>query len=63
MVNSAIVSSGTLIINKLADVQGSLTLLDHKSGLEIENDSKSPFGDFQRKNGHQVKKCSCQVVQ
>ena len=33
------------------------------TGLKIEKNSKSPFGDFQRKNGCQVQKCSHQVSQ
>ena len=33
------------------------------SGLEIKKNSKSPFGDYQRKNGRQIKKCSRQIVQ
>ena len=32
-------------------------------GLEIGKNFKSPFGDFQRKSGCKVKKCSCKVVQ
>lgn len=33
------------------------------AGLEIKKNSKSPFGDYKRKNDRQVQKCSRQVVQ
>ena len=33
------------------------------AGLEIKKNSKSPFGNYQRKNGRQIQKCSCQIVQ
>ena len=32
------------------------------AGLEIKKNSKSPFGNYQRKNGRQIQKCSCQIV-
>ena len=34
-----------------------------KTGLELKKISKSPFGDYRRKNGHQIQKCSRQIVQ
>ena len=37
--------------------------MNHFSGLKIKKNSKSPFGNYQRKNGHQIQKCSRQVVQ
>ena len=33
------------------------------AGLEIKKNSKLPFGNYQRKNGCQIQKCSCQIVQ
>ena len=33
------------------------------AGLELKKISKSPFGDYWRKNGHQMQKCSRQIVQ
>ena len=33
------------------------------AGLEIKKNCKSPFGDYQRKNGRQMQKCSRQLVQ
>ena len=32
------------------------------AGLEIKKNSKLPFGNYQRKNGRQIQKCSCQIV-
>ena len=37
--------------------------MNHFSGLKIKKNSKSPFGNYQRKNGRQIQKCSRQVVQ
>ena len=37
-------------------------ITDH-ARLEIKKNSKSPFGDYQRKNGRQMQKCSRQIVQ
>ena len=33
------------------------------AGLQIKKNSKLPFGNYQRKNGCQIQKCSCQIVQ
>ena len=33
------------------------------TGLELKKNSKSPFGDYRRKNGRQMQKCSRQIVQ
>lgn len=33
------------------------------SGLEINKNSKLPFGDHQRQNGRQMQKCSHQIAQ
>ena len=33
------------------------------SGLEVKKNSKSPFGDYRRKNGRQMQKCSRQIVE
>ena len=33
------------------------------AGLELKKISKSPFGDYRRKNGRQMQKCSRQIVQ
>ena len=33
------------------------------AGLEVKKNSKSPFGDYHRKNGRQMQKCSRQLVQ
>ena len=33
------------------------------SGLKIKKNSKWPFGDYQRKNGRQMQKCSPQIAQ
>ena len=33
------------------------------TGLELKKISKWPFGDYRRKNGRQMQKCSCQIVQ
>ena len=35
----------------------------NKTGLELEKISKSPFGDYRRKNGRQIQKCSRQIEQ
>ena len=32
-------------------------------GLEIKKNSKSPFGDYQRKSDRQMQKCSRRIVQ
>ena len=32
-------------------------------GLKLKKNSKSPFGDYQRKNGRQMQKWSRQIVQ
>ena len=37
-------------------------IISRSPGLEIEKNSKSPCGHFQRKNGCQVKKSSRQLV-
>ena len=31
--------------------------------MTLKQNSKSPFGNHQRINGHQMQKCSCQIVQ
>ena len=33
------------------------------AGLELKKISKSPFGDYRRKTGRQMQKCSRQIVQ
>lgn len=32
-------------------------------GSKLKKNFKSPFGDYQRKNGRQVQKCDRQIVQ
>ena len=52
---------------KSAAIKNSLTnYLCHEriaSGLELKKISKSAFGDYQRKSGRQMQKCSRQIVQ
>ena len=47
----------------LGDLIMNLQFLNCTAGLEIKKNSKSPFGNHQRKNGRQMQKCSRQLVQ
>ena len=38
-------------------------IIRNSTGLELKKISKSPFGDYRRKNGRQMQKCSRQIVQ
>ena len=40
-----------------------MPMLISESGLELKKISKSSFGDYRKKNGRQMQKCSCQIVQ
>ena len=38
-------------------------IIRNSTGLELKKISKSPFGDYRRKSGRQMQKCSRQIVQ
>ena len=40
-----------------------MTIRPCNPGLELKKISKSAFGDYQRKSGRQMQKCSRQIVQ
>ena len=58
--NIAKTSKGTVNMSPFFGNRGTKL---YKSGLELKKNSKSPFGDYQRKNGRQMQKCSRQIVQ
>ena len=59
-------SAGNIFIKTLMASSNLVVPLQNRSifsGLELKKISKSPFGDYRRKSGRQMQKCSRQIVQ